>query len=699
MTPEAYARAEALLQGNNRRLIVGGEATPTFLPGSDRFRLVERLDEGERVQLVDPDAGTSEEAPADEREPLDRAWSISPDGRWAARVVDYNLFILDRDSGEERQITHDGTRDRAWATELDYRIISAQVRGEPVPPAVAWSPDSRRLLMELTDQSQVADMYMLQLVEDEAPARLVTFRGAHPGDAGVATTVLHVVDVASGAVTPAQMEPVIVSMATLVPIKHAWFSPDGTRVEAVVQRRDQRDLRLLSIDADSGAVRVVAEQHGETMVDPSALVWVHRPAARVLDDGRGLWMSERDGWAHLWLVDGDEWRQVTRGEWVVRELLHVDEERGEAVFTASGREPDGGLVERRLYRVSLEGGEPQLLTPEPLDHRVAVSPSGRWLVDCMSNPMTPTQTVLREARDGTIVKTLTQADVTRLHAAGWRAPERFTVLSADGETELEGLLYLPPDYSEEGSFPLLDIIYPGPQIGLLPTRFGLTFWGFEAYAELGFVGMALNARGTPMRSKAFHDTSYGVLESSPALADHAAAVAQLAERHPGIDATRVAIAGPSGGGYTSFRAMVEHPDTFKVCVSAVGNHDNRRYIAGWGERYIGLVEQNPEAWERQSNIPFASQLRGKLLLIHGEMDANVNPTHTRALIAALVKADVDHDLVMIPDGDHGCFLTEPYAVRRAWDYLVRHLLGEEPPHYKIAPESTRLDVGSLSDEA
>lgn len=686
MTHETYARAEALLPGNEPLLIVGGETTATFLPGSDRIRLVERLEEGERVQLVDPDEGTSEE-PADEREPLDDEWSISPDGRWAARAVDYNLFILDRDSGEERQVTHDGTRDRAYATRLDYITIQRDLIGQPPTPVVVWSPDSRRLLIELVDQSQVGDVHLLQLVESQAAARLITFRDTHPGEHGIATSQLQVIDVATGTVTPVQMEPVSVTVVMLLTVPHAWFSPDGTRIEAVVQSRDQRELRLLAIDPESGAVRVIAEQRGETVVDPSMLVWEERAIARVLDDGRGVWMSERDGWAHLWLVDSGEWRQLTRGEWVVRQLLHVDEERGELLFTASGREPDCDILQRRLYRVSLDGGEPELLTPEPLDHQLAVSPSGRWLVDCMSDPSTPPKTVLREARDGMIVMTLAQADVSRLHASGWRAPEPFTVLSADGKTELHGLLYLPPDYSDEGSWPLLDVIYPGPQVGLVQYRFGVPFWGFESYAQLGFVVMALNARGTPLRSKAFHDASYGVLESSPALADHAAAVAQLTKRHPGIDASRVGITGASAGGYTTVRAMIEHPETFTVGVSAVGNHDNLRNHAGWGERYIGLVEQDPEAWERQSNISVAAQLRGKLLLIHGELDANVNPTATRALVSALVEADVDHDIVVLPHGDHLCSFVEPYAVRRAWDYLVRHLIGEEPPRYRIARES------------
>jgi dipeptidyl-peptidase 4 len=406
----------------------------------------------------------------------------------------------------------------------------------------------------------------------------------------------------------------------------------------------------------------------------------------VLDDGRAIWMSERDGWAHLWLVDGDEWRQLTRGEWVVRGLLHVDEQAGELLVAGSGREPDGGIYERRLYLVPLDGGEPQLLTPEPLDHDVTVSPSGRWLVDCQSGPQDPPVTVLRRAEDGAVVRELARADTTALEATGWRPPRRFTVTAADGETELHGLLYLPSTFDERRSWPLLDACYPGPQIGVVQQRFGLTDWQFDSYAELGLVVMALDARGTPLRSKAFHDASYGALESSHAIADHAAAVRQLAARHGWIDASRVGITGNSGGGYMTVRALLEQPETFSVGVSGVGNHDNRRYHAGWGERYIGLAEDDPEGWRRQSTAELAARLRGRLLLLHCEMDANVHPVAPRALIAALVAADVDHDVVVLPHGDHHALGT-PYAVRRAWDHLVRHLIGEAPPTYRIAPAS------------
>lgn len=687
VTAEIYARAEALLPGSAERLIVGGETTAQFLPGSDRFRLCERTAAGERVLLVDPDAGACEEGDADERPPLGAEWSVSPDGRWAVRAAEGNLFLLDRDSGEERRLTEDGAPAFGYGSRLDWLAAQRQLRGVPCNPLVAWSPDSRRLVVERLDQSAVGEMHLLQLVEDEPRPRLVSYRAVLPGEEEIAWAHLYVVEVASGDVVEVDAAPAPVTSIAPMLFKRTRFSPDGERVEAVIQSRDQRDMRLLSIDPTTGAARTVAEQRQETGLDPALLMLEEAPPARVLADGRAILLSERDGWGHLWLVeDGERWRQLTRGEWVVRELLHVDEGSGELLFTASGREPEGAILDRRLYRVALAGGEPELLTPEPLDHAVTVSPSGRWLVDCQSSPQTPPVTVLRDGADGAIVRELACAEIGKLEAAGWRAPERFTVLSADGETELHGLLYFPPGFEEGGSWPLLDVVYPGPQVGIVPRRFGIHGELLDSFAALGIVVMALDARGTPLRSKAFHDASYGVLESTAALADHAAAVAQLAQRFPGIDVGRVGMTGNSGGGYMTVRALIEQPETFKVGIAGVGNHDNLRYHAGWGERYIGLLEQDPEGWRRQSNVALAAHLRGHLMLSLSEQDTNVFPVCTRALIAALIAADVDHDVVVLPNGDHFTF-DSPYYVRRCWDYLVRHLIGAEPPAYAISQES------------
>lgn len=686
ISSKVYARAEGLLPGHGDRLIRGGRAEGEFGPGSDTFRFLVARDRTDCALALDPDTGSLEEiAVEDVQEAVQTERSISPSGETEVIVRDGNLVLRDLTSDSERQVTDDGFPERAYAARLDYHRLEREIAGMPSPPVVVWSPDSTCFIAERLDQSRVRETFLIQCRDDEYGPVLLRYRDALPGDEHVTASELFIVEVASGRVTPVQMLPLELSGVHQPALfGHIWFSRDATRVEAIFQGRDHRDSRLVEINRGDGTVRVVAEERRDTVVNPAQLVEEEPPPARVLDDGRGIWLSERDGWAHLWIVDGGSWAQLTRGEWVVRELLNIDEREGTVLFTASGREGDGDPLGRKAYRIGLDGSDLRLLTPEPVDHAVQISPSGRWLIDNSSGPQVPPVAVLRESATGAVKRELSRADIGGLLRAGWRAPERFNVMAADGETELHGLLFLPPEFDENADWPILDVAYPGPQVGAMQARFGLDPWHhFDAFAALGMVVMALEGRGTPLHSKRFHDASYASLDYAATLDDHAVAIRQLAERHRWLDAERVGIVGSSAGGHMAVRALIEHPETYSVCVSSVGSHDNRRVHANWGERWMGLMDQNPVAWERQSNVARAHRIRGRLLLGVAELDANVNPIVSRALIKALVHADIDHDVVLIPDGDHRVSLVSPYFVRRTWDFLVRNLIGAEPPRYSI----------------
>jgi dipeptidyl-peptidase 4 len=692
LRPEVYARAERLLPGHANRLVQGGAVDGEFESDTDRFRFITRRNGGACAALLDPSTESLEDLATAEVKVAVQAseLAVAPNGKLAVAVCEGNLALRDLAAGSERQLTEDGSPERPYATRLDYRRLELEIAGVPNTPVVAWSPDSAWFVTERIDQSRVREIYLIQCREDEFGPVLLPYRDPLPSDEQVATSELFVVEVETGRVIPAQIEPLELS-GILQPVLfgHVWFSPDSARVEAIYQSRDQRDARFIEISPEDGSVRIAAEERRETVVNPAVLVWDERPPARILDDGRAVWLSERDGWAHLWIVEGDSWTQLTRGEWVVRELLHIDETDGTLLFTASGREPDDDPWGRKVYRTSLDGGEPQLLTPEPVDHAVQVSPSGRWLIDNASGTQVPPVALLRDSANGAVKRELSRADISGLLRAGWRPPERLSVTAADGETELHGLLYLPPDFDESSSWPILDVAYPGPQVGAVPRRFWPDeFHHFDSFAALGIVVMVVEARGTPLRSKHFHDASYGSLGYGAAIDDHAAAVQQLAARHSWVDATRVGIVGSSAGGHMAVRALIEHPETYSVAVSSVGAHDNRRLHANWGERWIGLMEQDPVGWERQSNVARAHRLRGRLLLGVAELDANVNPIVSRALISALVRADIDHEVVLVPDGDHSLSLASPYFVRKVWDFLARNLIGAEPPPYSI-------DIASL----
>ncbi|MDH5590926.1 MAG: prolyl oligopeptidase family serine peptidase, partial [Gemmatimonadota bacterium] len=443
-------------------------------------------------------------------------------------------------------------------------------------------------------------------------------------------------------------------------------------------------LQLHVADASTGASRLVVEETGHTYVESNG-ARSGLPNWRVVGDNREVvWWSERDGWGHLYLYDvatGSLKNRITEGAWLVVDVLHVDPERRLVYFTAVGREGGRDRYFRHLYRASLDGGAVELLSPEDADHEVAVSPSGRYFLDTYSTRGTPQVTVVRNSAGGEVME-VERADYSRLLALGWNFPTHFTVKARDGVTELHGYLYFPSDFDPDARYPVVDYIYPGPQVGPIGWRQATVSPGGNghALAELGFIVFTIDAMGTPARDKAFHDAFYGDMRDN-GIPDHIEALRQLAVRYPQMDLERVGIFGHSGGGFSSTDAILTHPEFFKVAVSSAGNHDNRSYDYSWGEKYQGLLTRNPDgtdSFDAQANQNLAERLEGKLLLMYGTLDDNVHPNATLLLIDELVSANKDFDLIVMPNRNHG-YANEPYVVRRTWDYFVSHLLGVEPP--------------------
>jgi dipeptidyl aminopeptidase/acylaminoacyl peptidase len=373
--------------------------------------------------------------------------------------------------------------------------------------------------------------------------------------------------------------------------------------------------------------------------------------------------------------------QITSGAWTVGDLLRIDETNDYVYFTGRGREAGRDPYFRHLYRAKLDGSKMELLTPENADHDVSFSPSGAYFVDAYSKLDALPISVVRKA-DGTLVKELQRADGSRLFALGWKMPVPFTVKARDGVTDLYGVMFRPSTIDPTRKYPIIDNIYPGPQVGPIGNRsFSSSIRGTNAgLAELGFYVIELDAMGTPFRSKAFHDSYYGNMADN-GIADHVAAIKQLAARNPQIDVANVGIYGHSGGGFSSTDAILSFPDFFKVAVSGAGNHDNRSYDYTWGEKYQGLLKHTSDStdnFDSQSNWRKAANLKGNLLLMYGTMDDNVSPVNTQLVIQELIKANKDFDSLELPNRNHG-FASEPYAIRRTWDYFVKHLLGVDPP--------------------
>jgi dipeptidyl aminopeptidase/acylaminoacyl peptidase len=633
--------------------------------------------------------------------PDERAFVLSPDSVWEAFAYQYNLWIRPRGGGDSIQLTTDG--ERYWSYGVTEPRPQQLLRRDSLPPQrpqVRWSPDSKRLAVARSDERHVEHMHYISFTSQRP--RHFSQPYALPGDTAAPLPGIHVLTLPTGlaadggsnglsgkrtvpatnvraefAVRPNQIQ--------LTGGADSTWNKASDRVYLTFLTRASKALHLLEVDASTGASRVVAKDSAKTWVelsprDPSS--WY------ATEDGSDfIWWSERDGWAHLYRLDrdGNVKNRITSGAWAVGAVRHVDETAKQVYFTARGREPGRLLYYAHLYRAGFDGTGLTLLTPEDADHRIEFSPSGRYFVDITSTIEQPPVTYLRAVPDGRIIRKLEEADVSRLAAIGWTPPEVFQVKARDGITDIYGVMFKPSDFDPSKKYPVLDHIYPGPQVGSVGPWNWTTGGEERALAELGFIVLEIDHLGTPLRSKAFHDNYYGNFIDN-GIPDHIAAIKQLGARYSWMDLDRVGIYGHSGGGFASTDAILRFPDFYKVAVSGAGNHDNRSYNIYWAEKYQGLMERDTvrktDNFASSANKTYARNLKGKLLLMHGDMDDNVHPAMTIQLVDELIKANRDFDLIIAPDRGHG--LNEPYFIRRRWDYFVRHLLGKEPPeNYEI----------------
>ena len=406
-----------------------------------------------------------------------------------------------------------------------------------------------------------------------------------------------------------------------------------------------------------------------------------------------LWFSERDGWGQMYLYNlttGELKNQVTHGDGNVTQMLHVDEKARTIYFLAVGKEKGSDPYFSYYYRTNFDGSGMKLLTPENADHTLTPSQDGRYFVDVYSTPATPQVTVVRDST-GKLAMDVAKQDIRKLQATGWKPLTPITVKARDGKTDIYGFMFKPTNPDATKKYPIVNFVYPGPQTGPCGSRsFTPAHHDNQALAELGFVVVCIDGMGTPWRSKAFHEVYYGDMGDNT-IPDQVAGMKELAAKYPFIDIDRAGIYGHSGGGYATASAMFHYPEFFKVGISESGNHDNREYEDDWGEKWAGLVVKNADGtsnYDSQANQNFAKNLKGHLLLAHGTMDDNVPMNNTLLVVDALIKANKDFDLLLIPNVAHGYGPGTPYMTRRRWDYFVRNLAGGTPPaEYEMTPWS------------
>lgn len=682
ITAKDYERAESFMSYNTEKYIDGTPGRINWL-ANDQFWFSVKNQNGTETYLVDPAKKTKtltteykETAPTGGRRLGNRNEVLSPDGKKAVFIKDWNLWVRDLESKKETQLTTDGVKDNGYATDnAGWKMSDG--------PIVRWSPDSKKLATFQQDQREVSDMYLVT-TNVGAPV-LKAWKYPLPGDKVIPMIRRVVIDVENAKVISlnipadphrASLSDDISSSGTFDDID---WKADGSEMAFLSTSRDHKNSKLRIADATTGAVREVFEETVKTQFESGrgAINWRYLPASKEI-----LWYSERDNWGHMYLYDSQNGKlknQITKGDWLVTRLLRVDEKNRFLYFMGCGREA-GNPYFQYLYKIGFDGKGLTLLTPEQGNHSIAFSPSGNNFIDTYSQPNVPAVMNYRTLA-GKLITEVGKTDVSRLVATGWKAPIPVSVKANDGSTDIYGLVFTPTKMDAGKKYPVIDYIYPGPQGGSVGSwSFTASRGDHQALAELGFIVVVIEGTSNPFRSKSFHDMAYGNMAENT-LPDQIAAIRQLAKTYP-IDTNKVGIWGHSGGGFATAAAMFRYPDFFKVGIAESGNHDNRNYEDDWGERYNGLAENVD--YGKQANQNYAKNLKGKLMLAHGMMDNNVPPSNTLLVVDALIKANKTFDLLLFPNSAHGFGQFSSYMMRRRWDYFVQHLLNTPPPYdYQI----------------
>ena len=614
---------------------------------------------------------------------------LSPNEKLAAYIEDFNLWIRNTKTGKRIQLTFDGEKDYGYATNNAGWIKS---KG----PVLKWSPKSDKIATFRQDARGVGEMYLT--TTNVGHPKLQAWKYALPGDEKIFEIERLIIDIKSKKIIKLKMKNDFQRSTTTDHIAgrggellDTQWSEDSSKLAFISSSRDHKEAHLQIADSKTGNVYSIHKENVDTYYESG----VRSENWKVLfDSNEFIWYSEKDNWGHIYLYDLNTKKlknRITSGNWLVRKVMHIDNDKREIIFTAGGKEK-GNPYHVYMYKVNFDGNNLTCLTPEKGTHSINPSPNWNYFVTTYSTTKNAPKSILKD-RDGKTLFQLSTSNTDELKENGWQEPIEFNVKARDEKTNLYGLLYLPSNYKKNEKYPVLNYIYPGPQSGSVGNySFMVARRDFQALAELGFAVVAVDAMGTPGRSKSFHDAYYGNMGDN-GLPDNIAAIKQLSKKYTSMDLTKVGIWGHSGGGFASTGALLRYPEFYDVAVSSSGNHDNRNYEADWGEKWQGLmqpvdlnIEDNNSEYDSrktnydsQANQLLVENLKGKLLIAHGMLDDNVPPSNTMLVVDELIKANKDFDLILFPNKRHGYGDLSNYMMRRKWDYFVKHLKGVEPP--------------------
>jgi dipeptidyl aminopeptidase/acylaminoacyl peptidase len=609
--------------------------------------------------------------------------SMSPDGTRAVFICDWNLWVRDTASGQERQLTTDGVKDFGYGTSNAGWTTSAGV-------ALSWSPDGKKIATQQQDERKVGDMHLVETPVNGGHPVVKSWKYPLPGDPDVAMMTRVIIDVETGKITKLLQAPDFhraMNEDNIDMGEYLW-SPDSTRLGFVSTDRFHKWSTAKLADVTTGEVRTLFTETEKTHVQTRVqwqILW---------DTKEVIWYSQRDGYAQLYLYNLDSGQlknKITDGAGMVTGIARLDRTTRTLWFNAVGKEKGQDPYFTHLYKVGLDGKGFVSLTPDNGTHTTEISPDGKYVVDTFSQPDVAPEVTLRDGTTGALIMPLEKADISKLLATGWKPPMQVKMTAADGKTEIYGVLHRPTNFDASKKYPIINQAYPGPQSGSVGSRaFTAARGDRQALAELGFVVVSIDGMGTPNRSKAFTDAYYGAMGRHNTIPDQIAGMKELAKRFSWIDIDKAAMWGHSGGGFITADALLRAPfnDFFKVGIAESGNHDQRQYEDDWGERYQGPLVKNADGTDSyaiEATQTHAAGLKGHLFLIHGGMDANVPPYNTYLVADALIKANKEFDMLIIPNAGHGYGAAGNYVMVQRWNYFVRHLLDAEPPRNYVIP--------------
>ena len=634
-----------------------------------------------------------------EKEPKRLSWgSVSPDKKTVIYAKDLNLYKMSYEDYQkarkdekdstivEIQLTTDGVKDFGYG--MPHKTVNTDtlLNGKRRAVYGMWSPDSRHFATILTDEREVKDLWVLNVMSQPRPT-LETYKYQMPGEKEAPVEHLYIFDMEDNSrkeiVTSAYKDqtleigrkPLLQKQRDMEDRPTVWTG-DNDRFYLTRSSRDLYRIDVCSYTVGQDTIVPVIEERMNTYQETRAL--------KVLGDGKELihW-SERDGWAHLYLYDdqGNLKNRITKGPWHVEEILKVDEKARTVYFTANGKNADENPYYEHLYKVNLDGTGLTQITKGDFFHQVEVDDDAKFVVDNYSRIDTVPMCVLLD-NAGNKVMDIQESDFSQLFANGYQFPELFKVKAADGITDLYGVMYKPFNFDPEKVYPIIDYVYPGPQVEAVYYPFTRMSVRTDRLAQAGFIVISVGQRGGhPSRSKWYHNYGYGNMRDYP-LADHKYAIEQLANRYDFIDINKVGIHGHSGGGFMSTAAMCQYPDFFKVGVSCAGNHDNNIYNRWWSETHHGVKETVSDqgdttfVYKIGTNPEIAKNLKGHLLLVHGDIDDNVHPGNTIRVVDALIRAGKRFDMLMLPQQRHAFGDMNEYFYWRLVDYFSEHLKGQ-----------------------